>query len=73
MGASSGGGWSKSHKPRREGERGMRTSVALMIAALVIGALVSSCAMGWQLTPTAPSCVFVERCRNPTLTTGGGA
>ena len=50
----------------------MRTAVALLIATLVIGALVSSCATGGPPTPTAPPCVFVDRCRNPALTTGGG-
>ena len=50
----------------------MRIAVAMMIAALVIGALVSSCAMGGPPMPTAPACVFVERCRNPALTTPGG-
>ena len=69
MGASSGGGWRMSHEPRREGERGMRAAVAVMIAALLIGALVSSCATGGQ--PTATPCAFIERCRNPALTTGG--
>jgi hypothetical protein len=43
-----------------------------MIAALVIGALVSSCAMGGRPTPTATPCAFVERCRNPALTGVGG-
>jgi hypothetical protein len=73
MSASSGGRWSKSHEHRREGEWGMRASVVVMIAALVIGALVSSCATGGPPTPTAPACVFVDRCRNPALSTGGGA
>jgi hypothetical protein len=49
----------------------MRAAVVLMIAALVIGALVSSCAAGWPTTPTATPCAFIERCRNPALTTGG--
>jgi hypothetical protein len=56
----------------RECERDMRTYVTLMIAALVIGSTVSSCATGWQTTPTAPACVFIERCRNPALTSPGG-
>jgi hypothetical protein len=71
MGASSGGGWSKSYKPRGEGGRGMRTSMALMIAALLIGSVLSSCATSWPPTPTATPCAFIERCRNPALTTGG--
>jgi len=49
----------------------MRTSMALIIAALVIGSVVSSCATGWPPTPTATPCAFIERCRNPTLSTGG--
>ncbi len=49
----------------------MRTYVAWMIAALLIGVLVSSCAAGWPTTPTATPCAFIERCRNPALTTGG--
>jgi hypothetical protein len=69
-GASS-GDWSKSPAHRWEGERGMRTSVALMITALVIGSLVSSCATSWPPPPTATPCAFIERCRNPALTTGG--
>jgi len=40
-----------------------------MIAALVIGSVVSSCATGGQ--PTTTPCAFIERCRNPALTTGG--
>jgi hypothetical protein len=68
----SGGGWCKRPEPRREGEKGMRTAVALTIAALVIGALVSSCATGGPPTPTATPCALVDRCRNPGLTTGGG-
>jgi hypothetical protein len=71
MGSSCCGEWSKSHEHRREGEKGMRASVALMIAALVIGSIVSSCAAGWPTTPTATPCAFIERCRNPGLSTGG--
>ncbi|SRR6266498_5381521 len=57
---------------RRECVRGMRTYMALVIAALLIGSVLSSCATRGQLTPTAPACAFVERCRNPALTTSGG-
>jgi hypothetical protein len=71
MSSSSCGHWSKSPEHRREGERGMRAAVAVMIAALVIRSLVSSCAMGWQPTSTAPACACVERCRNLALTTEG--
>src|SRR5262249_38916842 len=60
------------HEPRREYTKGMRTSVAVRIAALLIGTLVSSCAMGGPPPSTAPACVFIERCRNPALTTRGG-
>jgi hypothetical protein len=49
----------------------MRTSIALIIAALVIGCMVLSCETSWQATPTATPCAFIERCRNPALTTGG--
>ena len=49
----------------------MRTSMALIIAALVLGSGVSSCATSWPPTPTATPCAFIERCRNPTLSTGG--
>ncbi len=45
--------------------------MALIIAALLIGFMVSSCATSWQATPTATPCAFIERCRNPALTTGG--
>jgi hypothetical protein len=47
----------------------MRTYMALIIAALLIGFMVSSCATGGQ--PTATPCAFIERCRNPALTTAG--
>jgi hypothetical protein len=50
----------------------LKIYVVLAIAALLIGSMLSSCATGWQTTPTAPACVFVERCRNPALTTPGG-
>lgn len=50
----------------------MRTYMALAIAALLIGFLLSSCATRWSPTPTAPECVFIERCRNPALTSPGG-
>jgi hypothetical protein len=46
--------------------------MVLIIAALVLGALVLSCATGWPTTPTAPACVFIECCRNPAVTTPGG-
>jgi hypothetical protein len=49
----------------------MRTSVVLIIAALVMGSLVSSRATDWPTTPTAPARVFIERCRNPARTTPG--
>jgi hypothetical protein len=49
-----------------------RIYVALMIAALLIGSMLSSCATGWQTTPRAPACVFDERCRNPALSPSGG-
>jgi hypothetical protein len=50
----------------------MRTAGAVMIAALLIGGLVSSCATGGPPQPTTPACVFIERCRNLALTTPGG-
>jgi hypothetical protein len=52
--------------------RAMRTPAAVLIAALVLASLVSSCASGWPPAPTAPECVFIERCRNPALTSSGG-
>jgi hypothetical protein len=60
------------HEHRPEGERGMKAYVALMITALVLGAMVSSCATGWPPPPTAPECIFIERCRNPALSSPGG-
>jgi hypothetical protein len=45
-GALRGTDWSKSPEGRREGETGMRTSMALMIAVLLIGSVVLSCAAG---------------------------
>jgi hypothetical protein len=51
---------------------GCRVSWRGRIGALVRGSLVSLCATGWHTSPTAPVCVFVERCRNPALTTPGG-
>jgi hypothetical protein len=50
----------------------MRTPVAVLIAGLVLASLVSSCASGWPPGPTAPECVFIERCRNPALSSPGG-
>jgi hypothetical protein len=41
-------------------------------AALLLASLLSSCATGWPPPPTAPACVFIERCRNPALTTPRG-
>jgi hypothetical protein len=52
--------------------RAMRTPVAVLIAGLVLASLVSSCASGWPPGPTAPECVFIERCRNPALSSPGG-
>jgi hypothetical protein len=49
----------------------MRTALAMLIATVLLGVLVSSCATGWPPTPTATPCAFIERCRNPTLTGGG--
>jgi hypothetical protein len=50
----------------------LKRYAALMIAALLIGSMLSSCATGGQTTPTAPACVFDERCRNPALSPSGG-
>jgi hypothetical protein len=50
----------------------MSTKVSFLIAALMLAFLLSSCATGWPPPPTAPACVFIERCRNPALTTPGG-
>jgi hypothetical protein len=50
----------------------MSTKVRFWLAALMLASLVSSCAPGWPSPPTAPACVFIERCRNPALTTPGG-
>jgi hypothetical protein len=49
----------------------MRISMALMSTALLIGFLVSSWTTGGRPTSTATLCAFVERCRNPALTTEG--
>jgi hypothetical protein len=46
--------------------------VVVIIAALVMGSLVPSCATGWPTTPTAPACISLECCRNPALTTPRG-
>ena len=50
----------------------MSLKVGFLLAALVFASLVSSCATGWPPPPTVPECVFIERCRNPALTTPGG-
>jgi len=50
----------------------MKRYLALMIAGAAFGCLLSACATGWPPPPTAPACVFIERCRNPALTTPGG-
>jgi hypothetical protein len=57
---------------QRECKKRMSTYVALMIAALLIGSMLSSCATSWQTSPTAPACVFESRCRNPALSSPGG-
>jgi hypothetical protein len=52
----------------------MKTSIAVLLAALLLSGLVASCATlrQWQqATPTETPCAFIERCRNPTLTGGG--
>jgi hypothetical protein len=63
------GRWRKRHEPRREGERGMRTYGALVLAVLLIGALLTSCAATASTSQHAPARVFDERGRNPVLTT----
>jgi hypothetical protein len=51
----------------------MSTSVAVLIAALVLASLVSSCATRWPSAPTAPECVFIDRCRNAPLSSSDGS
>jgi hypothetical protein len=60
------------HEAGTGGERPMRTTVGFLMAALMLASLLSGCAAGWLPPPTVPACVFIERCRNPALTTPGG-
>jgi hypothetical protein len=53
-------------------EPGLSTTADLLIAALLLASLVSSCATGWPPPPTTSECVFIPRCRNPALTSPGG-
>jgi hypothetical protein len=48
--------------------------MAVLLAALLLSGLVASCATlrQWQqATPAETPCTFIERCRNPTLSSGG--
>jgi hypothetical protein len=45
--------------------------MAVLSAALLIGCMVAACAAWRQATLTATPCIFIERCCNPALSTGG--